>query len=267
MSSMPGSSTAAPGSSGAPGSEQRCFPQFGEDLALRTFCSGIGRFCAERRTAISGPSASVETVATWVALDPERLVPMRFDEEFAALYGASAAGRGASTRLHHPGPPPDAASEPWAFRATDLDLAGHVNNSHYWAALETELSGDGDPGAVDAEIEHLAPGLPGAEATILRSLGWAWIVDPPVPCWPRSGASPQGPEGESGFGPKGGTARRARRARRAPRPLRARGASGCAPRRRGARRRRRTGRRAALLRRRRGGDAPALPSRAPGAAG
>ena len=151
-------------------------PQFGEDLALRTFCSGIGRFCAERRTAISGPSASVEAVATWVALDPQRLVPMRFDEEFAALYGESAAGRGASTRLHHPGPPPDAESEPWAFRATDLDLAGHVNNSHYWAALETELSGDGDPCAVDAEIEHLAPGLPG-EATILRSLGWAWIVD------------------------------------------------------------------------------------------
>lgn len=151
-------------------------PQFGEDLVLRTFCSGIGRFCAERRTVIAGPGASVQAVATWVALDPERLVPTRFDEEFAALYGESAAGRGASARLRHPGPPPDAEAGPWVFRSTDLDVAGHVNNSHYWAALESDLHAEADPGTIDAEIEHLAPGLPG-EVTILRTPGWAWIAD------------------------------------------------------------------------------------------
>ena len=30
------------------------FPRFGEELTLRTFCSGIGRFSAERRTSIKG---------------------------------------------------------------------------------------------------------------------------------------------------------------------------------------------------------------------
>ena len=37
------------------------FPRFGESLELRTFCSGIGRFSAERRTSISGERGSVET--------------------------------------------------------------------------------------------------------------------------------------------------------------------------------------------------------------
>jgi acyl-ACP thioesterase len=152
-------------------------PEFGQDLVLRTFCSGIGRFCAERRTSIAGPGAAVEAVATWVALDPERLVPTRFDEEFASLYGESAGDRGASTRLRHPGPPPDAKAGPWSFRPTDLDVAGHVNNSHYWAALESDLAAGADPGPIDAEVEHLAPGLPG-EATILRCPGWAWVADP-----------------------------------------------------------------------------------------
>src|SRR5262245_46431410 len=34
------------------------FPRFGEDLGLRTFCSGIGRFSAERRTSIRGETAA-----------------------------------------------------------------------------------------------------------------------------------------------------------------------------------------------------------------
>jgi len=42
------------------------FPRFGEDLRLRTFCSGIGRFSAERRTSVVGETGAVETVALWV---------------------------------------------------------------------------------------------------------------------------------------------------------------------------------------------------------
>ncbi len=151
-------------------------PRFGEDLVLRTFCSGIGRFCAERRTVIEGARASVQTVATWVYLDPERLVPMRFDDEFVAIYSESARGRGASVRLRHPGPPADAGAEPWIFRAADLDLAGHVNNSHYWGAIESDLLGGEEPGAIDAEIEHLGPAQAG-EAVILRGAGGTWIAD------------------------------------------------------------------------------------------
>ena len=37
------------------------FPRFAERLTVRTFCSGIGRFSAERRTSISGRSSSCVT--------------------------------------------------------------------------------------------------------------------------------------------------------------------------------------------------------------
>src|SRR5262245_17656977 len=69
------------------------FPRFGEQLTLRTFCSGIGRFSAERRTSIEGGSAAVETVALWVCLDPERGRPMRFPPDFIEAYEQSAGGR------------------------------------------------------------------------------------------------------------------------------------------------------------------------------
>ena len=35
------------------------FPRFGERVTLSTFCSGIGRFAAERRTSIRGETAAV----------------------------------------------------------------------------------------------------------------------------------------------------------------------------------------------------------------
>ncbi|MGZ8667077.1 MAG: acyl-[acyl-carrier-protein] thioesterase [Solirubrobacterales bacterium] len=151
-------------------------PRFGEDLTVRTFCSGIGRFCAERRTAVGGTRASVQAVATWVCLDPERSVPMRFDDDFAAVYAESARGRAASVRLRHPAPSPDASAEPWSFRTTDLDLAGHVNNSRYWEAIESALLGGEEPEEIDLEIEHRAAGQPGG-AVILRSGDAAWIAD------------------------------------------------------------------------------------------
>ncbi len=151
-------------------------PRFGEDLTIRTFCSGIGRFCAERRTVVEGAEASVQAVATWVCLDPRRSAPMRFDDGFTATYAEAARGRGASVRLRHPGPPADAVSEPWSFRATDLDLAGHVNNSRYWEAVESELLEGEEPGALDVEVEHIGAAQAG-EAAILRSREGIWIAD------------------------------------------------------------------------------------------
>lgn len=151
-------------------------PSFGEDLLLRTFCSGIGRFCAERRTVIEGATASVDAVAIWVCLEPERQVPMRFDDEFSAVYAESARGRGASVRLRHPSPPAEAERGRWTFDVTDLDVAGHVNNSHYWRILESELCDGSEPVAIDAEIEHLAPAQPG-EAAILRAGDGIWVAD------------------------------------------------------------------------------------------
>jgi acyl-ACP thioesterase len=155
------------------------FPRFGEDLVVRTFCSGIGRFSAERRTTIAAADGSVraETVALWICLDVESLRPMRFPPDFVELYAESAAGRDASVRLRHPEPPGRAEREPWSFRATDIDAAGHVNNSVYGAVLEEELPGEREPEAIDAEVEHREPAQAG-EAVVLRDGQMAWVASP-----------------------------------------------------------------------------------------
>jgi acyl-ACP thioesterase len=151
------------------------FPRFGEDLTIRTFCSGIGRFSAERRTSIGGETAAVESVSLWVCLDPERGRPMRFPEDFIAAYEESAGGRDANVRLRHPDPPASAERSPWHFRAAEMDPAGHINNSHYWVPLEEELARGPEPEAIDAEIEYRDPAMPG-EAEVIRSDGSIWIA-------------------------------------------------------------------------------------------
>jgi acyl-ACP thioesterase len=153
------------------------FPRFGEELVLRTFCSGIGRFSAERRTSIGGGSAAVEAVSLWVCLDPERGRPMRFPPDFIAVYEESAGGRDANVRLRHPDPPEGGESSPWTFRATEMDPAGHVNNSHYWTPLEEELAAGAEPKSFDAEVEYRDPAMAG-EALVIRRGSSMWIASP-----------------------------------------------------------------------------------------
>jgi acyl-ACP thioesterase len=150
------------------------FPPFGEEVALRTFCSGIGRFSAERRTTITGATAAVEAVGLWVWLDRETLRPQRFAPEFLDVYRESAAGREANVRLKHPDRPQHGAGESWRFRASDLDVAGHVNNASYLAVLEEELAGS-EPQSIDVEIEYREPAQAGT-ACVVRSGPRRWIV-------------------------------------------------------------------------------------------
>ena len=53
------------------------------------------------------------------------------------------------------------SAQPWFFRASEMDPAGHINNSHYWAPLEEELASGPEPEAIDAEIEYRDPALAG----------------------------------------------------------------------------------------------------------
>jgi acyl-ACP thioesterase len=151
------------------------FPRFGEDLVLRTFCSGIGRFSAERRTSIKGEGAAVETVSLWVCLDPDRGRPMRFPEDFIAVFEQSTGGRDANVRLRHPDPPEDGERSPWHFRAAEMDPAGHVNNSNYLVPLEEELAGGPEPESLDVEIEYRDPAMPG-EVELVRGGSLMWIA-------------------------------------------------------------------------------------------
>jgi acyl-ACP thioesterase len=157
----------------------RRFPRFAEHLAVRTFCSGLGRMWAERRTTIALEGSSdndVEAVSLWVHLDPASWRPTPFSDEEIAVYGAAAGGRRVTARLRHPLPAEATRSVRWGFRLTDCDLAGHINNASYWQPLEEELLlGGEDPRSLDAEIEYRNPSQSG-EKVVLCDGEWRWIL-------------------------------------------------------------------------------------------
>jgi len=159
------------------------FPRFGQPLALTTFCSGLGRMWAERRTSIvadehdGGGGGLVEVVSLWVHLDPVSLRPTPLREDELAAWGESAGARKVTARLHHPGPDGAQDSFPWHFRGSECDVADHVNNAAYFLPLEEELLRDDDPPSIDVEIEYRSPAQPG-DKVVLRSGARRWIVTP-----------------------------------------------------------------------------------------
>jgi acyl-ACP thioesterase len=154
------------------------FPRFGERLELATFCSGLGRMWAERRTSIAGDAAGeVEVVSLWVHLDPIRGRPTPLTEEELAVWGESAAGRKVTARLRHPTPENPDGSFPWSFRHTEYDLAGHINNAAYLQPLEEELLQGEDLESIDVEIEYRSPAQAG-DKLVLRQGARRWIISP-----------------------------------------------------------------------------------------
>lgn len=163
--------------------EIRSFPGIGQELTVRTFCSGTGPRWAERTTTLASSAGElVRTRALWVAVAADSGQPGPLGTEFHRVYGASAAGRSVSARLSHPGPPAAAADghRPWQLRATDFDALGHVNNSVFWAAVEEAVAGLGWLPA-RAEVEYHRPVLPGCAPRLLVAPGpdqaWAWLLD------------------------------------------------------------------------------------------
>lgn len=156
------------------------FPRFFEMLRLETWCSGASRLCAERRTTLRSESgAAVEAATLWVNLERDGGVPRRLGGDFDAIFGPSAAGRRVKSKLNHPPPPPAPAGDEasWAFRASDLDLAGHVNNAAIWQVLEQELVAGPEPRRIDVEIEYPAPAS-GEPARLVRDGEMRWLLDP-----------------------------------------------------------------------------------------
>lgn len=145
------------------------FPRCGETVELRTFCSATGPRWAERTTTLVGSdgSALIQTTAVWVAIARDTRRPLPLLGEFFTIYGEATEGRRVSSRLSHPGPPRGAdGARPWPLRATDFDVAGHVNNAVHWAAAEDALAGS-DWLPSHAEIEYHRPTLPGQEPHLL----------------------------------------------------------------------------------------------------
>jgi acyl-ACP thioesterase len=150
------------------------FPGFGEQLELTTWCSGLGKMWAERRTTIAGDrGGAVETTAVWVFIDPGSGRPRPLEPEQVEVWGPSAGHRRVRARLTHEDPPAGARAEGWRFRRADLDIADHVNNAAYWQAVEEHL--ELDPAVpVVAEVEHRGAANAG-EAVIRGGQDRWWI--------------------------------------------------------------------------------------------
>ena len=170
------------------------FPRFGEHFRLTTFCSGLGRMWAERRTDIvavesdelehadtlteppAGAPPDVEAVSLWVHLDAEHWRPSPLTEAEITTYGGGPPRR-VSARLRHPSPQSPASEVGWSFRATECDIADHVNNAAYWQPMEEELltGPDHDPDRLDVEIEYRGPAQPGLKR-VVREGDYRWII-------------------------------------------------------------------------------------------
>jgi acyl-ACP thioesterase len=126
-------------------------------VELRTWCSGIAPIAAGRRWSVAGDAGGhVEVDSVWIHLDA-RAAPARI--EGFDIYAEAAGERHISTKLALPDPPADAARTPWALRATDVDLHGHLNNAVYWQAVEELLPALGvDPRQpLVAELDYRQP--------------------------------------------------------------------------------------------------------------
>ncbi|MFT7475829.1 MAG: acyl-ACP thioesterase [Verrucomicrobiales bacterium] len=149
-----------------------------ECLELTTWCSGIGRRWAERRTSIRGElGAHIEAAAVWVHLDAETGRPIPWGDDFSALYLEATNGRLIDAKLRHDKTVPDGASEsPWTFRSTDMDAFGHVNNAAYLSIAEEHL----DLGTFDRpqhiEIEWRAPSLANEDLCISTAGSHLWVT-------------------------------------------------------------------------------------------
>jgi acyl-ACP thioesterase len=153
-----------------PGKE---LPRLGDRVALATWCGGLGRAWAIRRTDIStGGETVVETSALWVHLDDEGR-PARLGDRFLATYAEAAGGRSASTRVAAPAPPGgEAVQIPWRVRVADIDIVGHVNNAVTWAALVEAVP----TGVTAAEVVHHGPLGAGDEVELWVEGGVVWLI-------------------------------------------------------------------------------------------
>jgi acyl-ACP thioesterase len=127
------------------------------EVELTTWCSGVAAIAAGRRWSVAGDAGGrIEVDSVWIHLDG-RARPARI-EDFG-VYAEAAGRRRVSTKLELPDPPAQDERTPWALRATDVDLHGHVNNAVYWEAVEELFPVLGvDPRQpLRAELEYRQP--------------------------------------------------------------------------------------------------------------
>ncbi len=137
------------------------FPQMGDRITLRTFCSGTGPRWAERTTTVAGAAGDMlQATAVWAAVDRATGRPVALGEAFLRVYGDSAEDKAVSARLSHSRPAGTEPGRAWPLREADFDTARHVNNAIHWAVVE-DLLADGGALPARAEMEYHRPMNPG----------------------------------------------------------------------------------------------------------
>jgi acyl-ACP thioesterase len=163
----------------------------GETVKVATWCTGIGRSWAERRSQITGDrGALIDAVSLWVQIDVATGRPARISSDFLDAYQATAGTRAVSARLHLGLPDGDQPVERinWKIRRTDVDPFGHVNNAATWAYLEECAALDDDECSRigRAEMEYLQPVEHGraTKAVLRRSASTldAWLEQDGAVC-------------------------------------------------------------------------------------
>ena len=114
------------------------WPRLGDQLAVATWCGGVGSRWAERRVSFRADDGATVDVATLVIHLDAAGRPAKLPAWFDEVYAEAAQGRTMSSRLTLPAPPVDADRRAWPLRSTDIDVMGHVNNAITWAAIEDE---------------------------------------------------------------------------------------------------------------------------------
>jgi acyl-ACP thioesterase len=149
---------------------------FADDLRveLETWASGTAPTAAARRYTLRGDSGGhIEAESIWIHLDRD-LRPLRLDQGFLEIYGPSAEGRRASTRLTLPAPTVE-PQRAWPLRVTDIDRLGHVNNAAYWAPVEEVWAGRLG-GTLRAVLEYRKPIDLGERVELAHDGDRLWLV-------------------------------------------------------------------------------------------
>ncbi|WP_298212309.1 acyl-ACP thioesterase domain-containing protein [Ferrimicrobium sp.] len=116
----------------------RVWPGYLDSITTRTWCSGIGRAWAERRTDLYRQNQLVaQAKALWVNVAPDTGFPRSLPDGFLSVFGPSAMGRTLKPRFELSLPtdePMNTGNVP--LRYSDLDIIDHVNNAVHLAIVE-----------------------------------------------------------------------------------------------------------------------------------
>ena len=177
------------------------FPRFGEGFELTTFCSGLGRMWAERRTDVrstrgraSRGAPDVEAVSLWVHLDVEHWRPTPL---------SAARARGLRRRSPRPprersaAPPRRRRSSPTApstgpFAPPSATSPTTSTTPPTGTPLEEELLAGPDPVGIDAELEYRTPVAAGPQAVSAPRRAAAGSSARTASCTPRSRSTAPG---------------------------------------------------------------------------